>query len=447
MTASLLGTWSRVRRSSPHAPALTDASEARTWSLSGLDALADAWVASVGQPLAGETVVFAEPNGPAWFQVFLGLLKMGAVPASLEAGEPEEALRSVADAVKARFLWSRGCLHRMRRGSPAPRDGRRVLKLTSGTTGLPKALAFTDAQMLADGRQICGDMGIHSNDINLGMIPFGHSYGLGNLVVPLLSQGTSIVTGLPPFPQAIAAGIGRWLPTVFPAVPALLRALAEADVDPAMLGSLRTVISAGSELPAGVAQAFHRRFRLKVHNFYGSSETGGIAYDRSGDASLTGRSVGTPMTGVRLVFGRGRRFTVSSAAVFTHGNRRAFRGRGKHAPADFGRLDARGELVLLGRAGRQIKVAGRRFNPAEMERALRRLPGIRDAFVAALPRRPHALAAAVAGAASQESVRLALRGKVAAWKVPGKVVVLPSFPVTPRGKTDARKLLALLAGD
>jgi acyl-coenzyme A synthetase/AMP-(fatty) acid ligase len=423
-----------------------DASDGRTWSRLQLDAHADAWIAAAGRRLAGETVVFAEPNGPAWFQVFLALLKMGAVPAPLEPSEPEEARLSVAAAVKARFLWSRGFLHGMRLGSPAPRDGRRILKLTSGTTGKPKALAFTDAQMLADGRQICAAMGIVPKDINLGVIPLGHSYGLGNLVLPLLAQGTPIVSGLPPFPHAMAAGIGRWRPTVFPAVPALLRALAETEVDPAMLGSLRTVISAGSELPVEVAQAFHRRFGLKVHSFYGSSETGGISYDRSGDAALTGRSVGTPLKGVRLAFGSAGRFTVSSAAVFTLGNRSGGRGFGRHAPSDFARPGPRGELVLLGRAGRQIKLAGRRFNPSEMERAIRRLPGILDAFVAAHPHRPHALAAAVAGAVSPESVRLALRGKVAAWKIPGKLVVLPRFPVTARGKTDTRKLLAMLGG-
>ena len=49
---------------------------------------------------------------------------------------------------------------------------------------------ITDAQMLADGRQICATMGIRPGDLNLGLIPFGHSYGLGNLVVPLLTQSS-----------------------------------------------------------------------------------------------------------------------------------------------------------------------------------------------------------------------------------------------------------------
>ena len=51
------------------------------------------------------------------------------------------------------------------------------------------------------------------------------------------------------------------------------------------------MISAGAVLPPAVAQAFFERFGVKIHNFYGSSETGGICYDRTGSASLSGRSV------------------------------------------------------------------------------------------------------------------------------------------------------------
>ncbi len=444
MSASLIESWNRTVHSRPDALALMDASDGRAWSRRALDAHAAAWANAAVSPIAGETVVFSEPNGPAWLQVFLGLLKAGAVPAPIDPGEPAEAQHTLAQTVGARFLWSSGTLHRIHRGRRAPADGRRILKITSGTTGAPRALPFTDSQLLADARQICATMGIRPTDINLGLIPFGHSYGMGNLVLPLLAQGTAIVSGVPALPQALAAGIAKWRPTVFPAVPSVVWALAEAEVEPEKLSSLRTVLSAGSELPPQAAQSFHRRFGLKIHSFYGSSETGGITYDRSGDAAGTGRSVGTPLKGVQLTFGRGRRFTVASAAVFTLGNPRARRGRGVHLVADLGRLDADGELALLGRAGRTIKVGGRRFDPAEIEGVLKKLPGVGDAFVAADPRRTNALAAVVAGTVSAEAIRSALRGKVAPWKIPGRLIALPRLPVTARGKPDTRQLLALL---
>ena len=60
------------------------------------------------------------------------------------------------------------------------------------------------------------------------------------------------------------------------------------------------MISAGAPLSAEVAQQFYRRYGIKIHNFYGSSETGGICYDRTGNATLSGRSVGKPLSGVMV---------------------------------------------------------------------------------------------------------------------------------------------------
>ena len=120
-------------------------------------------------------------------------------------------------------------------------------------------------------------------------------------------------------------------------------------------------------------------------------------------------------------------------------------GAGRCRPADLARQAANGELVLVGRTGRMLKVAGRRLDPAEVEEALRRLPGVRDALVALHPARPDSLAAIIAGPLSAEAAREALRPALAPWKIPRRIVVLPEFPLTPRGKTDTRRLRALLA--
>ena len=445
MSATLLSAWENTVRAAPGATALIDAASGNEFTRAQLDALANAWCASHGGGLDRRTVVFAEPNGPEWWRVFLGLLKSGAVIAPLDAGEPPAAQRATAKAIRAAWLWSGGAFEAITPRAAPARDGRRLLKLTSGSTGTPRAIAFTDAQMLADGRQVCAGMGITRDDVNFGLIPFGHSYGLGNLVLPLITQGTPIVCGAVALPHAIADEVARWRPTVFPTVPALLRALAMAEIAPEQLASLRTVISAGAPLAADVAMAFHARFGRKVHSFYGSSETGGITYDRDGDAALTGRSVGTPLPGVRLVLGRGGRFLVESAAVFTLGNRRrAADGWGAHRPADLAEISASGELTLLGRAGRAVKIAGRRLDLAEVERALRQLPGVRDAFVMPHTGRAEALAAVVATDESGDALRAALRERLAVWKIPKKIVTVAAFPISARGKIDSARLRTLL---
>jgi long-chain acyl-CoA synthetase len=446
MSETLLSCWEKTARVAPEAMAMIDVAADRKVTRAELETGANLWREIHGAPLRGRTVVLAEPNGVEWFRVFIGLLKSGAVIVPLDPGEPRPAQQATAATIGAEWLWSGGALEAVSAKRRGKRAGCRLIKLTSGSTGAPRGLGFTDAQMIADGRQVCAGMDIRPEDVNFGLIPFGHSYGLGNLVLPLLTQGTAIVCGAVALPHVMAETIAQWRPTVFPAVPALLRALAMSDIPTAQLESLRTIISAGAPLLPDVAVAFHARFGRKIHSFYGSTETGGITFDRSGDAALTGRSVGAPLPGVRLEFGRGQRFDVVSAAVFTLGNRRRSEdGLGVHRPADIGELTTAGELVLKGRAGRFVKIAGRRLNLAEVERVVRQIPGVRDALVVAHSVRADALEAVVATEHSADHLRAALRERIAAWKIPKRMVTLPAFPLTPRGKTDTRALRALLA--
>jgi len=473
---TLLDTWRRLVAQGPDKLAVIDGGTGRSWTRGALADSAARWLASLSGEARGRLrrrrVVMAEPNGAQWFQVFLGLLEAGAAPALADSKEAPERLAVIAEVTRAAAVWREGGFQ-WERGHPA-RDGcahdavfslrgqdarapsgvtaqsrlRRgdlcLVKLTSGSTGAPRAIDFTHAQMLADGRQICAAMRIGADDLNLAVIPLGHSYGLGNLVVPLLEQGTPMVCSASPFPQAIAEDCARWRPTVFPAVPTLLRALAGADVAPEKLASLRTIISSGAPLAASEASAFAAKFGRHVHNFYGSSETGGIAFDSEGGAAEAGaaggRGVGRLIAGVTLHWRRGRRFAVESAAV---------RGRGCCTMPDRGELNALGELVLLGRAGRTLKIAGRRLDPVEVENALRALPRVRDAFVAAHPARPDALAAVVASDAAPSSVtqwRAQLAQHMASWKIPDKIHIVPAFPATQRGKTDRAALARMLAG-
>ncbi|MEO8864476.1 MAG: fatty acid--CoA ligase family protein [Opitutaceae bacterium] len=414
-----------------------EAATGRSWSRTELAELGATWAKENGDALARRRVVFAEANGPEWFRLFLGLLASDAIIVALDPGEPLAAQRATAKAIGAEFLWHDGQLERISAAKRAARGPVRLIKLTSGTTGLPRALPFTDDQLLADGRQVCAAMGITPRDVNLACVPLGHSYGLGNLVLPLLAQGTAMICGVPALPQALAAAIALWRPTVFPAVPALLRVLAESEIARADLSSLRTVISAGAPLPPEIAQVFQQKFGRKIHNFYGSSETGGITYDRAGDAALTGGSVGRLIPGVKLRFGVGGRFWVTSPAVG---------GRGRFRPADHGELNEGGELVLLGRAGRMVKIAGRRLDLAEVERVLRQLPGVKDAHVAVHAARGDALAAIVASRQTAVELREALRDRLAGWKIPKKIVTVTELPLTARGKPDVRQLRKLLSG-
>lgn len=444
MSNALLHAWSKTLRRQGDARAVVQAADGTVVTFRDLEQRAERWreqhVAKVGD-VSGRPVVFAVPNGIAWLEIFLGLVKAGAVAVPVDSAEPLAAQQQLAAAIGAGFHWRAGQLEAVpttRR--PALRD-LLLLKLTSGSTGLPRALPFTAEQMLADARQITATMGFGARDVNYALIPFGHSYGLGNLTLPLLAHGVPVVVGSSPLPQAIASDFAHWKPTVFASVPAMWRALVASDVT---LASLRLAISAGSPLPPAVAVEFLQRFGQPLHPFYGSSETGGISYDRSGKAGLVG-GVGRAMRGVTLRALRGQNLEVSSAAVFTRGNRRKRGAHGAWLMPDRVTIDARGELTLLGRRGDVVKVAGRRVSLTEVTERLRRLPGVRDAWVAVNNTGEPALAAVVATDRAAIELRSELMTDTASWKIPKRMLVVAHLPLTERGKIDARALRAMIA--
>jgi acyl-coenzyme A synthetase/AMP-(fatty) acid ligase len=342
--------------------------------------------------------------------------------------------------LRAAFRWDGAQLQPLARARRFRNPAIGLIKLTSGSTGQPRALVFTDAQMLADGRQVTATMGIHARDLNYALIPLGHSYGLGNLTIPLLAHGVPLVCGSAALPQAMAGDFARWHPTVFPGVPTMWRALAASDVK---LDSLRLGISAGAPLPPEVARDFAARFGRRLHSFYGSSETGGIAYDRGGRAALAGE-VGSAMRGVKLTSLAGQRLRVSSAAVVTQGNPRKVGPHGAWLMPDRVALDGRGNVTLLGRRGTTVKVAGRRVNLAEVAGRLKQLPGVREVWTGITAGAEPVLAAVVATERTPAELRLALGPSTAAWLIPKKLLVVAALPATARGKIDTRALQALV---
>jgi long-chain acyl-CoA synthetase len=442
MSHGLLQAWAKTVRRCGAQRAVVQAGDGRAATFRELDERATAWRethAPDSAGLRGRAVVFATPNGIAWFEIFLGLLKAGAVAVPLDASEPPAAQRELAASLGAGAWWN-GTTLELLAGARRYRDPATCLiKLTSGTTGRPRALVFTADQLLADGRQVTGTMGIRPRDLNYALIPLGHSYGLGNLTVPLVAQGIPLVCGSSPLPHAIAADFARWHPTVFPGVPAMWRTLAASGLT---LPGLRLAISAGAPLPTETARDFAARFGRRVHSFYGSSETGGITYDRTGAGALAGE-VGRALRGVALKLLPGGRLLVSSAAVVRHGNRRRAGGHGAWVMPDRVATDARGHVTLLGRRGATVKIAGRRVNLAEVAARLRRLEDVNEVWVGASSGPEPVLGAVVATSRTAAELRSALHADMAAWKIPKRLVTVPAIPLSPRGKADTRALRAL----
>jgi len=336
--------------------------------------------------------------------------------------------------------------------------GTAVLKLSSGSTGAPKAALTTEAQLVADGRQISAAMGIRPDDTQIAAIPLSHSYGLGVLLMPLLLQGTAFVLRESFVPHQLPADARRFDVRRFPGVPFMFQYFIANPPAEGWPASLQRVVSAGARLTPPTVREFHDRFGVKIHSFYGTTETGGIAFDGREQID-EGETVGTPLPGVTISLredetlpaGAGR-VHVRSAAVsdgyFGHVGE-GFEDGG-FLTGDYGTLDDRGRLRLMGRVSSFANVAGRKFQPDEVEDVLRSMPGVADVRVLAAPdarRGQQIVACVVANAADTAArgisvleVRRFCTAHLAPHKIPRAVIFMSSIPLTARGKTDRAAL-------
>jgi thioesterase domain-containing protein/acyl carrier protein len=122
-------------------------------------------------------------------------------------------------------------------------------------------------------------------------------------------------------------------------------------------------------------------------------------------------------------------------------------GRTAYRTGDLGRIDADGNLVLLGRRDAAVKIRGYLVEPSEVEAALLALDDVADAVVTAIsqPPAPNRLVAYVVPNASgatlsAAAIRRLLRAKLPAWMVPTTIVGLPALPRNERGKVDRAAL-------
>jgi long-chain acyl-CoA synthetase len=256
------------------------------------------------------------------------------------------------------------------------------LKVTSGSTGARRMAAFTAEQLAADARQIVATMGLHGDQPNVGVISMAHSYGFSSLVLPLLWHGIPLRLAGSPLPQALRAALHGAGPVTLPAVPAMWRAWHQARVD---LSAVRTAVSAGAPLPLQLEREIHDQHHgLKIHNFYGCSECGGIAYDATSTPRTASSLVGTAMQGVRF-FLRDGCLVVHSAAAGLGWVGGELWDPGTYHTGDLARLDASGQLHLEGRVGETISVAGYKVAPEMVEEALQRAQGVRHCVVFGIP--------------------------------------------------------------
>jgi long-chain acyl-CoA synthetase len=344
-------------------------------------------------------------------------------------------------------------------GDPATYPGTAMLKLTSGSSGPARATRTTEAQLIADGEQIAATMQIGRDDTQMAAIPLAHSYGLGVIVMPMLLQGTPLVLRESFVPHQLPDDARRFEARRLPGVPFMFEYLIDHMKPGDWPSSLTQVMSAGARLSPDTLRAFHARFGVKIHSFYGTTETGGISYDARTEIE-DDTTLGLPLSGVSLSLRSTaglpddcQRVHVRSAAVSSGyvGSDTGDFVDGGFLTADCGMLGQDGRLTLTGRVSSFINVAGRKVQPDEIEAVLRSMPGIADVRVvgAADARRGQMVVACLvpqpgSPAPTTVAVRQFCSTRLAAHKIPRTTIVVEAIPLNPRGKTDRPALAAIV---
>jgi long-chain acyl-CoA synthetase len=399
--------WRQIARQGGGRLALRDLASGQQWTFSELDHVAES------SPLFAQSIVCPRGNSAGFVLEVLRAWRWGRVVCPLEPAQASPALESLPPR----------CVH---------------LKTTSATTGQSRLVAFTGAQLAADADNIVATMGLRPDWPNLGAISMAHSYGFSNLVLPLLLHGIPLIIAPFPLPEALRRAAQGEPALTLAGVPALWRAWHEAGAIPP---NLRLAISAGAHLPVALEQAVFASTGLKIHNFYGSSECGGIAYEAGPAPRVDDSCVGAPMRNVRLTLNEEGCLRVHGAAVGeTYWPERSpALGDGAFQTGDFAELSD-GLVFLRGRSSDQINVAGRKVSPETVELALRQHPAVRDCLVFSVPSRDAdraeliVVAIATAAPVVSDQLKQFLLAKLPAWQVPREWWWVDSLETNQRGK-------------
>jgi long-chain acyl-CoA synthetase len=401
---------------------------------------------------AGDVLALQLPNSVHFVAAILAASMLRLVIAPIDRDAPESEVGKILShfSIRGLLYTQRASAHHQLSIRAATRPSlpvdARLLKLSSGSTGTPKGIVTTEANLIADCENICATMGIAPRDLNLGSIPFSHSYGFSNLVTPLLWQGTPVVFSNDYLPQSLIEMANRFHCTTAPLIPMVFAHLATAAHG--AFKSVRTFISAGAPLSASTSRRFRERFGFDIHTFYGCSECGGITYDRPGAAVERG-TVGGALDGVELIHDPGARLSVRSASVAAGYLVDAATFQpfdGTFVTDDL--VDERdGEVILTGRATDWINTAGKKVNPREVEAVILQIEGVREAKVYGEPAGARGEVVAVAVVATpnvtRELVREFCRARLSLHKVPRIVKLIDEMPVDDRGKVKRSALATL----
>jgi long-chain acyl-CoA synthetase len=406
------------------------------------DSLA-AWFAAAGI-IEGDIVGLSLSNSPRFLETFLALCRLDATVALLSPQYRPGELQALVDGVRPAWIVGEALEPASRR--PA-RSTDALLKFSSGSTAVPKGIALSASNVLAEVENVVSTLGLGPGDRVLAAVPLFHSYGFDLGVLPTLYAGSTLVLEDAFVPRRTLAALGAV--TVFLGVPAQYRSFLAARVDPAPdLSGVRWLLSCTAPLAPEVVTAFNDRFGAPICQHYGSSEAGAVTTHVPSEVLSRPASVGRPMKGVRVTVAQPEGEVVVESVAVAEGyvvgappGPSPFRD-GAFWTGDIGEIDEDGFLTILGRRDALINVGGLKVSPAEVAATLEGHPAVREAAVVGVPdghgdEVPYAVVA-LSGRADERELVAFCGSALAEYKVPRRIEIRDELPRTAAGKVRLR---------
>ncbi|MGO8730367.1 MAG: long-chain-fatty-acid--CoA ligase [Streptosporangiaceae bacterium] len=441
----------------------------------------------------GDRVALMMPNVPAFPVIFYGAIGAGAVvvPMNPLLKSREVAFYLGDSGAKVIFAWHAASDEAAKGAESAGAEmirvdepdassvlaglepaGRRaeraenddaVILYTSGTTGQPKGAELTHANLTRNAELTAVTLiKAGPDDVIMGCLPLFHVFGLTCGLLATICSG-SCLTLLPRFDPAKALEIiGRDKVTIFEGVPTMYAAMlhqpGSADAD---VSSLRTCISGGAAMPVELMRSFERTFGCIILEGYGLSETSPVASFNHPDKVRKPGSIGTPILGVemRVVDADGADVPVGEIgeiAIRGHNIMKGYWQRpeataeaipdGWFRSGDLAKVDEDGYFFIVDRKKDMIIRGGYNVYPREVEEVFYEHPAVAEAAVIGISHDElgEEIGAAVALKPGEEAttgeLREFVRERVAAYKYPRYVWLVPGLPKGPTGKILRREV-------
>ena len=467
--------------------------DAEDWSHADLLARVSAATGALAElgVRAGDRVVVQVAKSPECVALYLGCLKLGAVYVPLNtAYTPREVEYFLADAEPALFVCAEeaqsvsgvpvATLDAAGGGSfadavasavpwetVAPRGGEDLAAIvyTSGTTGRSKGAMLSHANLASNAETLREAWGWRDDDVLLHALPIFHVHGLFVAMHCVFLTGTSMVF-LPGFDAETFAGrlaestVTMGVPTFY------TRLLARPDFGRETCAGMRLFISGSAPLTEQTFHAFEARTGHRILERYGMSETL-MNTSNPLDGERVAGTVGFALPGVEtricgaddemVAAGAVGEIEVRGPNVFSgywrmpEKTAEEFRDDGFFRTGDMGFMDEEGRVTIVGRAKDVVISGGYNVYPKEVEDLIEEMPEVAETAVIGVPHPDFgegvvAVVVPAGGEVGLGAVEDTLRGRLARFKQPKRVVNLDALPRNAMGKVQKNALRERYAG-